>query len=76
MFEELIECSKEYLIKQLEYSYKEIERLTKRLEEAQLGFLAVSERIDKAIETLEEYIKEGHIGGLPSYLLEILKSKK
>ena len=32
MSEELTECSKEYLIKQLEYSYKEIEKLRELLD--------------------------------------------
>ena len=62
--EELINCSKEYLIKQLEYSYKEIERL--------------NNTIDKAIEYIEYYFVKGRTKNHKQFdlsLYEILTGK-
>lgn len=69
MNEELTECNKEYLIKQLEYSYKEIERLNTNLEVANEDLTRIAQLlnleegctiydIEDKIERLNNIIKE------------------
>ena len=48
----------------------------KKFQEKDIEIEQLQNRMNKAIETLEEYIKEGQIGVLPSYLLEILKGEE
>lgn len=61
-YEQLLKHSKDYLIKQLEYSYKEIERL--------------NNIINKAIEYIEHIPTQPVIRVFKKELLEILKGDK
>ena len=81
MNKKLKECSKEYLIKQLEYSYKEIEKLKEKNEELRALYFSEREvkedyksKVNNAIEELEIWQpKEKILQEEKEYLLDILK---
>ena len=61
MSEELTECSKEYLIKQLEYSYKEIEKLRELLDYKNSEI----ERLNHLLEDIKIYLESYDYDNMP-----------
>ena len=66
MSEELTKCSKEYLIKQLEYSYKEIERL-KEENEVLNGILETQRKRKYYSKFLKDFQKENGKNVFPDF---------
>lgn len=75
MNEELMKCSKEYLIKQLEYSYKEIERLNNIINHIEEICKSSIASVDKhLLDNKEIKVKDGKVLNYNDYQIIRLKA--